>query len=118
MRRRLHSLPRYEVRSSPLRFTAFAQAVGAKALHVTSVEYVYHHIPSSTFRHVSVLISLSLLSLPMSSVAALLRVFGRASNTVSVKFVNCYWHEEHVAQHLHQIDHHVHRSTFDSCVKL
>ena len=37
-------------------FAASTQAVVAMALHVTSVEHVYRHIPSSTSRNVSVVI--------------------------------------------------------------
>ena len=102
MARRPHLLPRYKVRSSPLhsscfttsdftssKFASLFQAVVAKALHVTSVEHVFRHIPCSTFRKISVALSmLSSLSQPMSAECVFFRVFGRICDQ-SIAHDNC-----------------------------
>ena len=82
IKRRPHLPPRYKVSNSPLRcsriafaFAASAQAVVTKSLHVVFVEYVYRHIPSSTFRHVSVVLSLSTPSCQCLSFCAFVRVY-------------------------------------------
>ena len=88
------------------RFAAPLKPLQRKALHTTSVEYNHRHIPSSTFFNVSVVL--------VTCVSILSWTFSIVSHQNSYVHIalshlhrNCCLHHKHIAQHLHQIDHHV-----------
>ena len=138
MKRRTHLLPRYKVRSSPLHSSPFAtsaQAVEAEALHVTPMEYVHRHIPSSSFRDVSVVL-LTFIAFTVCRFV-LSCVFSVVSGTTHSKCRSCPAPRPFVTPPMElllaprtycaasspKINHHAsraqqHRSTFDSFVKL